>query len=239
MPQEIKIEKKASEVIQPETTAEAIKAIQQKKDLSGADLEGISLRNLSTVGAILRKANLKNANLSQCLLVNPNLYRASLNGAAINNTMLVGGDLVKTNFTNADLSESGIIASNAENAVFTEANLRNAGIFATSLKEANFQNANLTNTRIGAVNVEGADFTGADTTGARAYRVDWSKAKVPPFPLPEPLVKLPAWAVGVLIGGLVGAIGLLVYVFVRKGKTHIPHPLSGEKRNYRISLGNE
>jgi uncharacterized protein YjbI with pentapeptide repeats len=223
MPQEIKIEKKASEVIQPHSTEEAAKAIQQKKDLSGANLVGMILRNLTAVGAILRKTNLKNADLSHSLFINPNFYRASLNGAAVNNTMLVNGDLVKTDFTSADLSESGIIASEAERAVFNQANLRNAGIFASNLKEADFRNANLSNARMGAVNVEGADFSGADTTGARAYRVDWSKAKTPPNPLPEPLIQLPAWTFSVLIGGLAGVLAVLIYFLIRRGRNPQPN----------------
>jgi len=58
MAQELKIEKKASEVIQPETEAEARQAIRSRKDLSGADLHGLNLQNLNTAGAILRKTNL-------------------------------------------------------------------------------------------------------------------------------------------------------------------------------------
>ena len=61
MTNEIKIEKKASEVIQPESVDEARQAIQTKKDLSGANLEDFQLDNLHATGATLRKTNLKKA----------------------------------------------------------------------------------------------------------------------------------------------------------------------------------
>ncbi len=55
MTSEIKIEKKASEVIQPESVNEARQALQAKKDLSGANLEGLQLDNLHATVAIFEK----------------------------------------------------------------------------------------------------------------------------------------------------------------------------------------
>ena len=216
MSQEIKIEKKASEVIQPVDDQEARQAIRERKDLSGAALQGMALKNLSTVGAILRKTNLANANLSHSLLVNPNLYKASLNSAAVHNTVFLGGDLVKSRFTETDLSYSAIIGVDGENASFEKANLRNAALVSGRFINADFREANLSNARLASLDVANADFTGADLSGARAYHVNWDEARVPPAFLPEPLVSLPKWAMSALIGGLLGGLALMVYAALRK-----------------------
>lgn len=218
MTQEIKIEKKASEVIQPTSDDDARQAIRERKDLSGAILRGMHLQNLNATGAILRKTDLAKADLSHGLLVNPNFYRASLHETAIHNTVLVGADLVKTSFKEADLSNSAIVSADAENASFHKANLRNAGLVSSNLQDADFTEADLTNARLATLNVKGADFSGATLTGARAYHIDWSAAKVPPSILPEPFLQLPNWAWSVLIGGLLGAVTLVIYSIIRRKK---------------------
>lgn len=216
MTQKIKIEKKASEVIQPENEDSAREAIRAKQDLSGADLQGMHLKHLNTMGAILRKTDLSNADLSNGLLVSPNFYRANLANAAMHNTVLLGADLVKTNFDETDLHETALIAVNAEQARFNRANLRNAGIFSSNLQDADFTGANLSNSRLTSLNVAGADFSDADLEGARSYKVDWTKAKVPPSTTPKPLLELPKWAWSVIIGALVGLFTLIIYGFIHK-----------------------
>ena len=216
MTSEIKIEKKASEVIQPESVNEARQAIQAKKDLSGANLEGFQLDNLHATGAILRKTNLKKANLSHGLLISPNFYKTNATGAAVDRTVIVNGDLVKACFAGADLSEGALVYGNAEEADFHDANMRQAGLFGTNLRNANLTNANLANSRFTGVNVEGADFSGADMTGAKAYQVDWDKAKVPPEFLPEPFVQLPKWAWSAILGSLLGITGAIIYAISKR-----------------------
>jgi len=219
MSQEIKIEKKASEVIQPETVEEACQAIRNKQDLSGADLHGMKLDNLNAVGSILRKTDLSDADLSHGLLIKPNFYRASLHRAAVHNTIILGGDLVKTNFNAANLSESAIVGADAEEASFEDANLRNAGLVSSHLKDTNFTRADLSNARLAGLDVDGADFTDANLSGARAYNVNWEKAKVPPNLIPDPLLKFPHWAWSVLIGGFLGIFALIIYTIFRKKPT--------------------
>jgi hypothetical protein len=216
MTSEIKIEKKASEVIQPESVNEARQALQTKKDLSGANLEGLQLDNLHATDAIFRKTNLKNANLSHGLLISPNFYKANATGAAVDRTVIVNGDLVKACFAEADLSESALVGANAEEADFHGANLRQAGLFRTNLCNANLTNANLTNSRFAGVNVTGADFSGADMSRAKAYQVNWEQAKVPPEPLPEGFIQLPKWAWSAILGSFLGILGVIVYAILRR-----------------------
>ena len=215
MAQEIKIEKKASEVIQPTSDEAAREAIQTKQDLSGANLVGMVLNGLTTFGAILRKTNLSSADLSHGLLVSPNLFKSLLHGTAMHNTVILSGDLVKTRFEETDLHESALISVNAQEASFRNANLRKAGIFSSNLKDADFTGANLTDARIVSSNVEGADFSDAQLSGARAHKVNWAKAKVQPSTLPEPLFNFPKWAWIALIGGVFSAIALIIYLILR------------------------
>ena len=218
MSQEIKIEKKASEVIQPTSAEEAQQAIRTRQDLSGANLRGMALENINAVGSILRKTVLTGADLSHGLLINPNFYKAKLHGTAAHNTIILGGDLVKTSFKDTDLSNSAIIGADAEEASFEGANLKNAGLVSTNLKDANFTRANLSNTRLARLDVSGADFTNANLTGSKASNVNWEQAKVPPVIIPEPLVRLPAWAWSVMIGSAFGLLALIIYSFLRKKK---------------------
>jgi len=216
MSQEIKIEKKASEVVQPGNEEEARLAIRTRQDLSGARLQGMMLDNINAVGAILRKTDLARTDLSHSLLINPNLYKASLHGTAAHNTMILGGDLVKTSCKGADLSHSAIIGTDAQEASFEGANLNNAALVSTSLVDTNFTQADLSNTLLASLDVTGADFSDANLSGARSYHVNWEQAKVPPNITPEPLVKLPNWVWSVLIGSLVGIIALILYSLLRK-----------------------
>jgi uncharacterized protein YjbI with pentapeptide repeats len=216
MSHEIKIEKKASEVIQPSNEEEARLAIRTRQDLSGARLQGMVLDNINAVGSILRKTDLANADLSHGLLINPNFYKASLHGTAAHNTIILGGDLVKTSCKGTDLSHSAIIGTDAQEASFEGANLNNAALVSTNFQDADFTRADLSNTRLASLDVTGADFSDAILSGSRAYNVNWEQAKVPPIIAPEPLVKLPNWAWSVLLGSLFGFIALILYSLLRK-----------------------
>ena len=216
MSQEIKIEKKASEVIQPKTVQEAQDAIRNRQDLSGADLRGLSLGNITAVGSILRKTKLAGADLSHGLLIKPNFYKADLHQTALHNTIILGGDLVKTSFQETDLSSSAIVGADASEASFEGANLRSAGLVSTNLTDANFTRANLSEARLASLDVTGADFTGADLNGARAYNVNWEKARVPPQTLPDPMIQLPAWAWSALLGAVLGGLALIFYALTRR-----------------------
>jgi len=55
MTSEIKIERKASEVFQPQNEDDARQVIRSKKDLTGADLAGMDLHNLNAVGLSCEK----------------------------------------------------------------------------------------------------------------------------------------------------------------------------------------
>ena len=216
MTNEFKIEKKASDVFHPNTVEDARQSIHDKRDLSGANLQGFDLQNLNTSGAILRKTNLTVTDFSHGLLVNANFYRAKAHQALFQHTVLLSADLVRADFNAADLSDAALVGADAREAAFTNANLRNAGLVGGDYTDADFSGANLSNAWLAGINVKGADFSGVNTTGARAYGINWSAAKVPPAILPQPLLQLPTWAWAALAGSLVGAIGVLVYSLTRR-----------------------
>lgn len=211
MTNEFKIERKASDIIHPRSAGEARQAIKEKKDLTGANLQGINFEDLNASGAILRKTNLTGSALTHGLLINPNFYRAIAHQTNFQHTIMLNPDLVRSDFLNADLSDGALIAADAHEAQFINANLRNAGLVGGDYSDANFSGANLSNAWLAGMDVKGADFTGVDTTGARAYGIDWSTAKVPPDILPAPVIKLPAWAWAALAGSVIGMLGVLVY----------------------------
>jgi uncharacterized protein YjbI with pentapeptide repeats len=212
---EFKIEKKASDVFHPKTVDEARSSIREKRDLSGADLQGFDLHDLKATGAVLRKTNLTAANISHSLLINPNFYRTTAHGIQLQNTVLNSPDLVRADFHSANLSKSSLVAADAREAVFSAANLRHAGLVGGDYTDANFRGANLSNALLAGLKVDGADFTGADTTGTRFSGIDWSAAKVPPTILPQPIFQLPTWAWAAIVGSVIGLVGVIIYSLTR------------------------
>ncbi len=90
------------------------------------------------------------------------------------------------------------------------AQLRDTKISAVNLENADLTEADLTGSRMFAVNVSGADFSDVRTTDAQASGVDWSKARVPPAEIPEPIL-VPPWIPALLAGiGLVFIAGIIL-----------------------------
>jgi hypothetical protein len=60
------------------------------------------------------------------------------------------------------------------------------------------------------VNVSGADFSDVTTADAHAAGVDWSKARVPPVEIPEP-IPIPPWLPALFAGvGLLLVVGIIL-----------------------------
>lgn len=216
MSTEFKIERKASDIFHPRSPDEAWQAIKGKRDLTGADLQGLDLENLNASGAILRKTNLKGLILTHGLLTNPNLYRSIAHQANFQHTVMLNPDLVRADFLGADFSDGALVSADARETQFVNANFRNAGLVGGDYSYTDFTGATLANAWLTGLNVEGADFTGVDTTGARAYGIDWSTAKVPPAILPAPIIQLPKWAWAALAGSVIGVIGVMIYSISRR-----------------------
>ena len=63
----------------------------------------------------------------------------------------------------------------------------------------------------------GANFEDATTTDAQAVAVDWSKAKVPPAQIPEPL-PIPPWLPAVFAGIVMLLFVVVLIIVARKRK---------------------
>jgi hypothetical protein len=123
------------------------------------------------------------------------------------------GNLTKADLSAAELSGARIMGANLANCILRRTKLAAARVVRSNLKESDLTAADLTNSSLMRVDVTGADFTNVILTGARAGRVDWSAAKVPPTELPESLPTPPPW-LPVLLAGIIFVI--LVAILKRK-----------------------
>lgn len=95
-------------------------------DLSGTDLESLSLNNIDLSELDLNGVNFGDSSLENAIFTNANLTSANFTGANIQ----------YCNFNNANLSGAHLTGCNAANADFNDANLSGA-----DLREADFTDA--------------------------------------------------------------------------------------------------
>ena len=89
-----------------------IKAVEGKKDLTGADLTGANLRGADLGGAYLGGAYLTGANLTGAYLTVAYLRGADLTGANLREVDLRGANLTGANLTEADLRGANLTGAN-------------------------------------------------------------------------------------------------------------------------------
>ena len=131
---------------------------------------------------------------------NRELSDQDLSSLDLTGIKLLGFNGERLDLSQADLSGAMIAGGNLEGANLSQTSLVGATIAGVNLEDANFTGADLSESRWYGVNVEGADFTEAITTGTKSTAVGWSSAKVAPKNLPEPLVNVPVWVPGVILG---------------------------------------
>ena len=131
-------------------------------DLRDADLRGANLWNADLQGADLRDADLRGANLWGA-----DLWDANLQGAD-----LLDADLQRANLRNAGLRGANLRGANLLGADLRNADLRNANLLDADLRGANLRGANL----LGA-DLRGADLRDADLRGANLWGADLRDAK--------------------------------------------------------------
>jgi hypothetical protein len=127
-------------------------AVQQKADLSRADL----------YGADLSRANLSGADLSRADLYGADLSRANLSGADLSGANLYGANLSGANLYGANLSGADLYGADLSRADLRGANLSRANLYGADLSGANLSRADLS-----GANLRGADLSGADLYGAK------------------------------------------------------------------------
>jgi hypothetical protein len=109
----------------------------EQLDVSGQNLQGITLVNCDLEGANLSQARICEANLCGA-----NLSRADLHGADLRGTYLCWADLRGANLSGADLSEAQLIWADLGNADLRGASLDKADLRGADLSWASLGGAN-------------------------------------------------------------------------------------------------
>jgi len=135
-------------------------------DLTGIDLSGYSLHQITARLTIFDNANLAGTSFSESMMTGASLIGADLVGADLTGVTLQGANIV-----NADLSDANLYGAYLVNADFTGATLERAqypDYLPTFLVGTNFTNANLRYADLSgfALTDSGLNLTGADLTGA-------------------------------------------------------------------------
>ena len=130
------------------------KANLREANLSEADLSGANLREANLSWADLSRANLREANLREANLSGADLSRANLREANLREANLSWADLSGANLREANLSRT---------------NLREADLSWADLGEANLREANLREAILSEADLSEADLSGANLSEAENY----------------------------------------------------------------------
>jgi uncharacterized protein YjbI with pentapeptide repeats len=147
-------------------------------DLSGANLQGMTVPRLRLAHAVLDGANLRSANL----------VRADLEGASLRGADLSHANLSYANFSSADLSGARADSANLGHASLSGAtlkgcSLRRVTLFNAELSRAQLIDADLAGARLHAVratdaNFERSNLDGADLSYARLAHARFDRASL-------------------------------------------------------------
>jgi uncharacterized protein YjbI with pentapeptide repeats len=151
-------------------------------DLSGADLEEVTLNGADLSRSDLRGTYLNGVNLMSTLLSGSDLSDARLGGALLKNALLCEVNLSRTLLIGADLSgasltHSRMVRSFLRGARFDRADLSYATIFRGDLHDANFSKSLLFGTVFRDCEPNGALFHGSQLAGSVFGNVDLRKAR--------------------------------------------------------------
>jgi uncharacterized protein YjbI with pentapeptide repeats len=128
-------------------------------DVSGQDVQGISLMNCN-----LRGANLSQARVCEANLCGAKLSKADLHGADLRGTYLCWADLRGANLYEADLREADLSWADLQEADLRGVNLDRATLYGASLGRADLRGVFLDKT-----DLRGADLSWASLGGASNF----------------------------------------------------------------------
>lgn len=135
---------------------------QLKLDLSGANLSGAYLYNMSLSNINLSFANLRDTHLSNANLGRAMLFGTDLSSAILANAILSGANLSRADLSNATLRDADLSSTYLRDAVLSNANLSNAILRDADLSNADLSGANLCGAVLSKANFSNANFSGAD-----------------------------------------------------------------------------
>jgi hypothetical protein len=130
----------------------------EQLDVSGQDLQGISLMNCN-----LRGANLSQARVCKANLCGAKLSKADLHGADLRGTYLSWADLRGANLAEADLREADLSWADLQEADLRGVNLDKATLYGASLGRADLRGVFLDKTDLCGADLSWASLGGAST----------------------------------------------------------------------------
>ncbi len=175
---------------QPKSRDAVEAAVVEKRNLTGAwiegiDLSGVDLTNVCLYGSVLRFAKLDGARLGRADLRYADLTRASLAEADLSDALLEGALLPKAvlrkamlryanaagaNLREADLTEADALSAHLAGADFSGCALALASLGLASLAKANLRGSVLDRADLAGANLAGTDLRGASLRGVRVDR---------------------------------------------------------------------
>lgn len=128
--------------------------------------------------------------LREAVLRKANLWQANLNGADLSKANLWGAELGRARFREANLSEADLSETNLQEVDFVRANLRNANFRFVNLRRAglygaDFRGVDLTGADLGGADLRMADFREANLIGANLIRTNLWQADLSGVSLDE------------------------------------------------------
>ena len=150
----------------------------QRPELSGVNLQSLTLHRYNFSGANLQNSNLSQANFFDSLFIMANLDGAMLVKAELRGTLFTQASLVRTNLTEAILSFARFVESNCQSAIFKGATLTNALLINSKFTNTNFQDAILITSNFAKSNLQNSDLSRAILSGANLSNADLSGANI-------------------------------------------------------------
>jgi len=142
-------------------------------NLRRASLKEANMSGAYLIGADLSYANLKNANLDEAYLNRANLKNANLSEAELNETHLQAADMSGARFIEANLSRADL-----RKADLSGVDLRGAFLIGTYLNGANLSKADLSGACLIEADLSEADLSGACLKGASLNGTNLSRANL-------------------------------------------------------------
>jgi len=130
-------------------------------------IESESDRMNAIQGALLKKADLRYADMLEAFVVKANLRNSELRGARLRETDFRNADLRGANLELADLRQGNFQRADFREAILSEVNLGDADLRDAQLGLADFRMANFDNTKL-----TGADLRCADLSDAKNLSVE-------------------------------------------------------------------
>ncbi len=170
---------------------DVIGALAERRNLSGAwleglDLSGMNLQNACLYGSVLRFVNLEGACLNRADLRHADLSGANLDQAELEDALLEGcnlsgaslrrGVLRYANLKGANLQGTTLIEADLLNAHLIQANLTGTNLWLAKGSLANFWKADLSRSNLEQTDLAGANMSSANFEGASLREVKLDRA---------------------------------------------------------------